>query len=148
MKAVSSRRAKTVAFLVQQPKRLTSHRRYHLLSTRPETSRSKFKGNDKKLSESAVTTPDSDPLIKTASGQSKRKVAKKVAAAATSTVVSNGSKSAEVLALETKIAEQGQAIRELKAQIPKTAELDAQIKAAVNILKALKTDLENCRTVE
>jgi methionyl-tRNA synthetase len=110
-----------------------------------EVWRLKFKGNDEKLSGSAVTTPD--PL-KTAPGQSKRKAAKKAAAAATtSTVVSDGPKSAEALALETKIAEQGQAIRELKAQIPKTAELDAQIKAAVDILKALKTDLENCRIV-
>ena len=110
-----------------------------------EVWRLKFKGNDEKLSGSAVTTPD--PHIKTAPGQSKRKAAK-VAAAATSTVVSDGPKSAEVLALETKIAEQGQAVRELKAQIPKTAELDAQIKAAVDILKALKTDLENCRIAE
>ena len=109
-----------------------------------EVWRLKFKGNDEKLSGSGVTTPD--PLIKTAPGQSKRKSAKK--AAATSTVVTDGPKSAEFLALETKIAEQGQAIRELKAQIPKTAELDAQIKAAVDILKALKTDLENCRIVE
>ena len=108
-----------------------------------EVWRLKFKGNDEKLSGSAVATPD--PLVKTAPSQSKRKAAKK---AATSTVVSDGPKSAEALALETKIAEQGQAIRGLKAQIPKTAELDAQIKAAVDILKALKTDLENCRVVE
>ena len=106
-----------------------------------EVWRLKFEGNDEK----AVATPD--PLIKTAPGQSKRKAAKKVAAAAaaTSAVVSDGPKSAEVLALETKIAEQGQAIRELKAQTPKTPELDAQIKAAVDVLKALKTDLENCK---
>ena len=90
-----------------------------------------------------------DQFIKTVSGQLKRKAAKKVAAAAASSpVVSDGPKSAEVLALETKIAEQGQAVRELKTQIPKTAELDAQIKAAVDILKALKTDLENCRIAE
>ena len=108
-----------------------------------EVWRLKFKGNDEKLSGSAVATPD--PLIKTAPGQSKRKAAKKDAAAATPLVVSDGPKSAEALALETKIAVQGQAIRELKAQTPKTPELDAQIKAAVDILKALKTDLENCR---
>ena len=113
-----------------------------------EVWRLKFKGNDEKLSGSAAATPD--PPIKTAPGQSKRKAVKKVAAAATTTsiAVSNGPKSAEALALETKIAEQGQAIRELKAQTPKTPELDAQIKAAVDILKALKTDLENCRIVE
>lgn len=111
-----------------------------------EVWRLKFKGIDEKVSGSAVATPD--PLIKTAPGLSKRKAAKVAAAAATSNVVSDGHKSAEALALETKIAEQGQAIRELKAQIPKTAELDAQIKAAVDVLKALKTDLENCRIVE
>jgi methionyl-tRNA synthetase len=109
-----------------------------------EVWRLKFKGNDEKLSGSAVATPD--PLVKTAPGQSKRKAAKKGAAAAASTsIVSDGPKSAEVLALETKIAEQGQAIRELKAQTPKTPELDAQIKAAVDVLKALKTDLENAQ---
>ena len=107
-----------------------------------EVWRLKFKGNDEKLSGSAVATPD--PLAKTAPGQSKRKAAKKGAAASTS-IVSDGSKSAEVLALETKIAEQGQAVRELKAQTPKTPELDAQIKAAVDVLKALKTDLENAQ---
>jgi methionyl-tRNA synthetase len=99
-----------------------------------EVWRLKFKGKDEDLSGS---TPD--PL-KTAPGQSKRKGAKKVAATSS---VSDGPKSAEVLALEAKIAEQGQAIRELKAQTPKTPELDAQIKAAVDILKALKTDLGN-----
>ncbi|KAF8806997.1 methionyl-tRNA synthetase [Phlegmacium glaucopus] len=104
-----------------------------------EVWRLKFKGIDESVSESAVGTPD--PL-KTAPGQSKRKAAKK--AAATSPVV-DGPKSAEVLALEAKIAEQGQAIRELKAQTPKTPEVDAQIKAAVDDLKALKTDLENAQ---
>ena len=108
-----------------------------------EVWRLKFKGNDEK---SAVAT---DLLVKTAPGQSKRKAAKvAAAAAATSNVVSDGPKSTEALALESKIAEQGKAIRELKAQIPKTAELDAQIKAAVDILKALKTDLENCNILE
>ena len=112
-----------------------------------EVWRLKFKGIDEKPSGSAVATPD--PLIKTAPGQSKRKAAKVAAAAAvSSTVVTDGPKSAEALALETKITEQGQAIRELKAQTPKTAELVAQIKTAVDILKALKTDLENCRIVE
>ena len=96
--------------------------------------RLKFKGKDENLSES---TPD--PL-KTAAGQSKRKVVKKVAP---TSPVSDGPKSAEALALEARVAEQGQMIRKLKGQTPKTPELDAQIKAAVDILKALKTDLEN-----
>ena len=102
-----------------------------------EVWRLKFKGNDEGLSESAIGTSDS---LKTAPGQSKRKAAKKAAASST---VSDGPKSAEALALEVKVAEQGQAIRELKAQTPKTPELDAQIKAAVDVLKALKTELEN-----
>ena len=107
-----------------------------------EVWRLKFKGNDEKLSGSAATP---DPLVKTAPGQSKRKAAAKKGAAAATSIVSDGPKSAEVLALEAKIAEQGQAIRELKAQTPKTPELDAQIKAAVDVLKALKTDLENAQ---
>ena len=101
-----------------------------------EAWRLKFKGNDESVSESAVGIPD--PL-KTVPGQSKRKAAKKPA---TTMTVSDGPKSAEALALEAKVAEQGQAIRELKAQTPKTPELDAQIKAAVDVLKALKTNLE------
>ena len=47
--------------------------------------------------------------------------------------------------MEAKITEQGQAVRGLKAQTPETPELDAQIKAAVDILKALKTDLEKAQ---
>jgi methionyl-tRNA synthetase len=115
-----------------------------------EVWRLNFKGNDEKLSGSAVaTTPD--PLKTAAPGQSKRKAAKKVAAGAgagaATSIVSDGPKSAEVLALEAKIAEQGQAIRALKTQTPKTPELDAQIKAAVDVLKALKTDLENAKII-
>lgn len=102
-----------------------------------EVWRLRFKGNDESVSGSTVGTPD--PL-KTAPGQSKRKIAKQ---AATTSNVSDGPKSAGALALEAKIAEQGQAIRELKAQTPKTLEIDAQIKTAVDTLKALKTELEN-----
>ena len=94
-----------------------------------EVWRLKFKGVDETVSESATGA--------TAPGQSKRKAAKKAAA------ISDGPKSAEVLAIEVKVAEQGQLVRELKAQTPKTPELDAQIKAAVDILKALKTALED-----
>lgn len=50
-------------------------------------------------------------------------------------------KSEEALALEAKVAEQGQAVRELKAKTPKTPELDAEIKAAVDTLKSLKVQL-------
>ena len=108
-----------------------------------EVWRLKFRGIDEKLSGSAAAAT-SDPLVKTAPGQSKRKAAK-VAAAASTSIVSDGPKSAEAIALEAKIAEQGQVVRGLKAQTPKTPELDAQIKAAVDILKALKTDLEKAQ---
>ena len=108
-----------------------------------EVWRLKFKGIDEKLSGSTVAAT-LDPLVKTAPGQSKRKAAK-VAAAASTSIVSDGPKSAEVITLEAKITEQGQAVRGLKAQTPETPELDAQIKAAVDILKALKTDLEKAQ---
>lgn len=72
--------------------------------------------------------------------ESKRKAAKKAAAAPT--IVSDGPKSAEAIALEAKVAEQGLAIRELKGRTPKTPEIDAEIKAAVDVLKSLKGELE------
>ena len=109
-----------------------------------EVWRLKFRGIDEKLSGSAAAAT-SDPLVKTAPGQSKRKAAKVAAAATSTSIVSDGPKSTEVIALEAKIAEQGQVVRGLKAQTPKTPELDAQIKAAVDILKALKTDLEKAQ---
>lgn len=52
----------------------------------------------------------------------------------------NGPKSPEVVALEAKITEQGNVVRELKGQ-PKTPELEARIKAEVDVLKKLKTEL-------
>jgi len=72
--------------------------------------------------------------------ESKRKAAKKAAAAPA--VASDGPKSAEAIALEAKVAEKGLAIRELKARTPKTPEIDAEIKAAVDVLKTLKGELE------
>ncbi|KXN84737.1 putative methionine--tRNA ligase, cytoplasmic [Leucoagaricus sp. SymC.cos] len=54
----------------------------------------------------------------------------------------DGRKSAEALALEAKVAEQGSVVRGLKAQTPKTLELEEQIRAAVDVLKKLKADLE------
>ena len=68
---------------------------------------------------------------------SKKKAAKKGAAAP---LVHDGPKSPEALALEAKVSEQGEAIRALKGK-PKTAELEAEIKAAVEVLKQLKADL-------
>lgn len=55
--------------------------------------------------------------------------------------VVDGHKSPEVEALEAKVAEQGQIVRELKAKTPKTPELEGQVKVAVDVLKALKVDL-------
>ena len=62
--------------------------------------------------------------------------------AAKSAAVLDGPKSPEVLELEAKVAEQGQVVRNLKAQTPKTSELQEQIKDAVDVLKRLKEDLE------
>ncbi|TFK40406.1 methionyl tRNA synthetase [Crucibulum laeve] len=98
-----------------------------------EVYRAKFGGI-----EGGSDAPSADPL-KTAPGQSKKKAGKKAAAAP---VVHDGPKSEEALVLEAKVAEQGQVVRELKAQTPKTAELDGQIKAAVDVLKQLKGELD------
>ncbi|KAI0058593.1 methionyl-tRNA synthetase, partial [Artomyces pyxidatus] len=57
------------------------------------------------------------------------------------TVEDAGPKSAEVLAWEAKIAEQGSVVRELKARTPKTPELEEEIAAAVVELKKLKVEL-------
>ncbi|KAK0500372.1 tRNA synthetases class I (M)-domain-containing protein [Armillaria luteobubalina] len=51
----------------------------------------------------------------------------------------------EMLALEAKIAEQGDIVRNLKSKTPKTKELDAEIKAEVDVLKKLKGDLAKLR---
>lgn len=91
--------------------------------------RSRFGGNES-ASEMGVGT--SDPLK--AAPTSKKK-------AATSVPENGGPKSPEVLALESKVTEQGQFVRELKAK-PKTPELESQIHSAVNVLKGLKADLE------
>lgn len=76
------------------------------------------------------------------SSKAKRKGKKE----ATSSKADAGPKSPEVLALEAKVAEQGSAVRALKGQTPKTVELDAQIKIAVDELKRLKGELEILQT--
>lgn len=91
--------------------------------------RGRFGGQEASRQETAADPLKADPGAK--------KSSKKVA-----TPISNGPKSPEALALEAKITEQGNHVRELKAQKPKTPELDAQIKDAVNVLKKLKADLE------
>jgi len=98
-----------------------------------EVWRIKFGGND--AAEASVSaTPD--PL-KTAPGKSKKKGGK----AAEEVIASDKPKSPAALALEVKVAEQGQAIREMKAKTPKTPELEAEIKGAVEVLKDLKAQL-------
>ena len=77
-----------------------------------------------------------------APGMSKRKAAaaKKAADKAAAAALDDKPKSAEVLAWEQKVAEQGQKVRELKSQ-PKTEETDKEIADAVEELKKLKTEL-------
>lgn len=50
-------------------------------------------------------------------------------------------KTPEILALEAKISEQGQVVRTLKGKTPRTPEVDAEIKAVVEVLKGLKEEL-------
>ncbi|KAG6851095.1 hypothetical protein H0H93_000975 [Arthromyces matolae] len=59
----------------------------------------------------------------------------------------NVPKTPEYLALEAKVSEQGALVRGLKSQTPKTPELDAQIKDAVDTLKKLKAELAALVTV-
>ena len=73
---------------------------------------------------------------------SKRKAA--AAAKKVDGIIGNGAdvpKTPEILALEAKVTEQGQVVRALKAQTPKTPEVETQIKAAVEVLKALKGEV-------
>ena len=80
-----------------------------------------------------------------APGMSKRKAAaaKKAAdkAAAAEAAANAAPKSAEVLAWEQKVAEQGQVVRDLKAKTPKTPELEREIAKEVEELKKLKAEL-------
>ncbi|KII89976.1 hypothetical protein PLICRDRAFT_174780 [Plicaturopsis crispa FD-325 SS-3] len=70
---------------------------------------------------------------------SKRKAAA-LAKKAAADKVATGPKSPELLAAEAKVAEQGQVVRTLKAQTPKTEELDSQIAAAIAELARLKEE--------
>ncbi|CAL1716146.1 unnamed protein product [Somion occarium] len=100
--------------------------------------RDKFGGND-----NAPPAQPSADATHVAPGMSKRKAqaAKKAAAAKAGPGEQDSvPKSAEVLAWEQQVAEQGQVVRELKAK-PKTAETDKEISAAVAVLKKLKAEL-------
>jgi methionyl-tRNA synthetase len=97
--------------------------------------RAKFGGNE------APVEPNAD-ATHVAPGMSKRKAAasKKAADKAAAAAGNDGPKSAEVLAWEQKVAEQGSIVRELKAK-PKSDEVDKDIAAAVEELKKLKLEL-------
>ncbi|KAG6909065.1 hypothetical protein DXG01_002218 [Tephrocybe rancida] len=95
-----------------------------------EVWRNKFNGDE----------PAADAVAETGKAAKKAKGGKKAAPQAA--VDPNVPKTPEILALEAKITQQGQVVRELKAQTPKTAELDAQIKDAVDVLKGLKGELQ------
>ncbi|KAJ7170742.1 tRNA synthetases class I (M)-domain-containing protein [Mycena crocata] len=97
-----------------------------------ETFRLKFGGMDPQPE--AGTDPLQAPPL------SKRQAA--AAKKAASAKADNTPKSAEYLSLEAKIQEQGLHVRSLKGQVPKTGEVDAQIAAAVDVLKGLKLELE------
>lgn len=99
--------------------------------------RQKFGGN----TGSETPQPSADATHVTP-GMSKRKAAqlKKAADKAAAAADANTPKSAEVLACEQTIAEQGQLVRELKAK-PKTEETDKEVAEAVDKLKKLKVEL-------
>lgn len=97
----------------------------------------KFGGN-----EAAVPELNAD-ATHVAPGMSKRKALalKKAADKATASAQGDSTpKTAEVLAWEQKVAEQGQVVRELKAK-PKSPEVDKEISAAVDELKKFKSEL-------
>ncbi|KAF5382207.1 hypothetical protein D9615_004380 [Tricholomella constricta] len=102
--------------------------------------KAKFGGDGEETRQETAADP-----TKATPGASKRKAAaaKKTAQATTDHKVPM---TPEVLALEAKIAEQGQLVRGLKGQTPKTPELDARIKDAVDVLKKLKGELVTLST--
>lgn len=98
--------------------------------------RAKFSGNN-----IASAAPVANEVHAT-SGTSKRKAAaaKKSSQNPTEEQVVDGPKSADVIALDAKIAEQGDRVRELKARTPKTKELDEETVVAIAELKKLKAE--------
>ncbi|KAI0635849.1 methionyl-tRNA synthetase [Trametes polyzona] len=105
--------------------------------------REKFGGNKPKedaLAQAADATHVAPGMSKRKAAAAK-KAADKAAAAAAAAGASDAPKSAEVLAWEQKVADQGQVVRELKAKTPKTPELEQEIAAAVEELKKLKGEL-------
>lgn len=99
-----------------------------------ETWRAKFAGTKKDATGAEPLPVEAAP----APALSKRKAAAAAKAAAKKDVEYNGPKTPEIVALETKVAAQGDAIRTLKTKIPKTKELEQKITKAVEELKKLK----------
>ena len=103
--------------------------------------RDKFGGNKPKdatpLSEAADATHVAPGMSKRKAAAAKKAADKAAAAAANANA---GPKSAEVLAWEQKVAEQGAVVRELKAK-PKTEESEKEIAQAVEELKRIKAEL-------
>lgn len=98
----------------------------------------KFKGADGNVQSTAVA--DAQKPVEPPMSKRKAAAAKKAASKVETTKTSEP-KSPEALALEAKVVEQGSFVRSLKAQTPKTQEIDDQIIRAVEELKRLKTEL-------
>ena len=96
--------------------------------------RAKFGGSEGAAAPAAAA--DAAPAMSKKKAAAAKKAADKAAAAA----ASDAPKSAEVLAWEQKVTEQGQVVRELKSK-PKSPEGDKEVAAAVEILKKLKLEL-------
>ncbi|THH08923.1 hypothetical protein EW145_g2372 [Phellinidium pouzarii] len=100
-----------------------------------ETWREQFAGSKKD-----IAPVDGAPVAGATPALSKRKAAA-AAKAAKKDPIYSGPKSPKMSALEDRIAEQGEVVRKLKAQTPKTKEIDEEIVAAVEDLKKLKAEL-------
>jgi len=86
--------------------------------------------------------PEATPSGSTNGVDSAQSTSKRKAAATKPNTISNtGPKSAEVTALEVKVAERGLAIRSLKGQTPRTKEVSDEIASMVTELKRLKEEL-------
>ncbi|PSR75576.1 hypothetical protein PHLCEN_2v9056 [Hermanssonia centrifuga] len=100
--------------------------------------REKFGGN--KPTDGTATPQPSADATHAAPGMSKRKAAALKKEQKATAPTDDGPKSAEVLAWEQKVSEQGQVVRELKTK-PKTEGTEKEIAAAVEELKRLKAEL-------
>lgn len=96
--------------------------------------RQKFAGKKQPVAQAGGLPADATHVAP-GTGGSKRKAAK----AAAKEPAYTGPKSPEVIALEEKVAQQGELVRSLKAS-PKTPEGDAEIAVGVDTLKKLKSE--------